>query len=263
MLLIDNTLFNGESITKLRLEYMYPYVDKFYICEHRYTYQGKKKETLFFQTCFEWFVPYLDKIVFLVDDTLPPGGAWSVEKHHRNYSVQAIKKTIQEPFLLMCADIDEIPNMEEIAEQKGSLYEQASHTPVYLIQKLFYYNLNWLVHGWDKAFLISDRLLQNKEDIEHIRCHEQKQKFVSNGGWHLSYFMSRKEILRKIESFSHSEFNNQTYKNEEFLDSCLKEGYDLFRRREFPRHKQQDPYQQSFPPCFLIFHEDLLLEQRV
>ena len=261
MKLIDHTLFNGELITKLRLEYMYPFIDKFYICEKRYTYQGKKKDTLFIETCFQWFLPYLDKIVFLIDEVPPSGNAWSVEKQHRNYAVPFILRDFTEPFLCINADIDEIPNMEALMLQKESLYAQASKAPVYLMQKLYYYNLHWFVHGWDKAFLITDSLLRQNGDIEQYRCHAPKQQIFAEGGWHLSYFMTRAEILRKIESFSHTEFNNDHYKNNAFIDSCLKEGYDLFRRREFPKHKYQDSSQHSYPPCFHTFHTQLLALQ--
>jgi len=44
---IDSFMYNGEKVVELRLEYLYPYVDKFYIYEGRYTHQGKRKEELF------------------------------------------------------------------------------------------------------------------------------------------------------------------------------------------------------------------------
>ena len=38
VLFIDSFLFNGEDFVKLRLEYLYNYVDYFYIVESIYTF---------------------------------------------------------------------------------------------------------------------------------------------------------------------------------------------------------------------------------
>ena len=51
-----------------------------------------------------------------------------------------------------------------------------------------------------------------------------------NGGWHFSYFMSAADIARKLNSFGHSEYNKDQYKNTDHLRKCLLEGKDLFNR---------------------------------
>ena len=67
---IDSFLFNGEQIVKLRLEYLYKFVDYFYVVESIYTFTGIKKEFYYIDRCSEWFTPYLDKIRFIKIDEL-------------------------------------------------------------------------------------------------------------------------------------------------------------------------------------------------
>lgn len=51
-----------------------------------------------------------------------------------------------------------------------------------------------------------------------------------NGGWHFSYFMSAADIARKLNSFGHSEYDKDQYKDTDHLRKCLLEGKDLFNR---------------------------------
>ena len=68
VLFIDSFLFNGEELVKLRLEFLYKYVDYFYIVESNYTFSGNKKEFYYIDRCSDWFTPYLDKIKFIKID---------------------------------------------------------------------------------------------------------------------------------------------------------------------------------------------------
>jgi hypothetical protein len=65
VLFIDSFLFNGEEIVKLRLDYLYNYVDYFYIVESMYTFTGNKKEEFYLDKYSEWFEPYKNKIKFI------------------------------------------------------------------------------------------------------------------------------------------------------------------------------------------------------
>ncbi len=74
-------------------------------------------------------------------------------------------------------------------------------------------------------------------------------------GWHLSYFMSLDEIIRKINSFSHIEYNTDEMKNKEHIKECLKNGNDLFKRKDniLVRYIHDD-----FPECFKKFNKTIL-----
>ena len=50
-------------------------------------------------------------------------------------------------------------------------------------------------------------------------------------GWHLSYFLSRAGIRRKLEAFAHRECDSEAVKASAHIDACFAEGRDLFDRK--------------------------------
>ena len=263
MKVLDNFLFNGELIVKLRLKYLYEFVDRFYICEKRYTHQGKRKEQLFIGIFSDWFVDYKDKCVFLIDESEPFETSWKSENYHRNFSAKYILEDFpEEKILLICADVDEIPNIALLHNNKEHIYELAKQGSISLKQKMYYYNLNWFVHDWYHAFIINDIVLKENAELEIYRAKKGKFAGTILCGWHFSYFMEKKDILRKIESFAHTEYNLNEYKNEEFIDDCILYGQDLYRRDWIPSFTRETPEEQGYPKEIIEFHNELLNRQR-
>ena len=259
---IDSFLFNGEPIVQLRLAYLFPHVDTVYICEQRYTHQGQRKETLYIDTYKEWFAPYISKIRFLIDESEPLTNAWKSENGHRNFAATAIAEDYPtDPFLLICADVDEIPNIDFLLQEQDKIYAHASKGPVYLQQKMYYYNLHWFVHPWDHPFIINDILFRTGNTLQSYRDKNYQNATFIPCGWHFSYFMEREDILRKIESFAHTEYNSEDYKSAEYIDKCLMFGLDLYHRTWMPSFTREDPEEQGYPPIFLEFHTALLSRQ--
>ncbi len=162
MLWFDSSLFIGDIIIKLRLEYLYDSVDKFYITEQRYTYQGERKEQLYFEKYAEWFEPYKSKIVFLVDEELQEGISWNQEFNHRKYSSPIIIEENQgKKYIVSFCDCDEIPNKDVINMKKNEIYDKTYTGAVFLIQKMFYYNLNWSIGSWMSSFIINNKCLED------------------------------------------------------------------------------------------------------
>jgi hypothetical protein len=96
MLWIDTIMFNGEEIINLRLNYLYPHVARFYICEQRYTHQGVKKDQLFIEKMKSVFEPYLDKIKFIIDERdFSKMNTWQIENIQRNYPVPTILEDLR------------------------------------------------------------------------------------------------------------------------------------------------------------------------
>ena len=52
---------------------------------------------------------------------------------------------------------------------------------------------------------------------------------IINGGWHFSYLQSPEEILNKIRSFSHGEFNENTL-DKSIIESKILKSEDIFNR---------------------------------
>jgi hypothetical protein len=56
---------------------------------------------------------------------------------------------------------------------------------------------------------------------------------MEGGGWHLSYFLSSKDIARKIESFPHREFDHEQFKVGDHVKRCVQTGADILMRDDF------------------------------
>ena len=53
---------------------------------------------------------------------------------------------------------------------------------------------------------------------------------ILHGGWHLSYFLSKEDIVRKVESFPHREYDLMEFKTHQHVEDCLQKGLDLYKR---------------------------------
>jgi hypothetical protein len=237
---IDTIMFNGDLVVKLRLEYLYNYVSKFYICEQRYTHQGQRKDILYIEKYSEWFDKYRDKIVFVVDEECPDVdylkiNIWVCEIRHRNYTVPFILKN-HEKFICTVCDCDEIPDREVIIKNFNNLYENSKTGVIKMTQDFFYYNFDWFVSKWSRPFIISDILLRESNEFQNYREDLGQINGYIDCGWHFSYFMDSDEIIRKLESVSETfEENNKNFniieiKNKDHIEKCIRDGCDLFMR---------------------------------
>ena len=228
---IDSTMFNGDLIMKLRLKYLYPHVDKFYICEQRYTHQGTRKTELFFDKCKEWFIPYLDKILFIVDETFYTGGSSVCELAHRNYSVTKILEDMKDKkYIVSVCDCDEIPDHSIVMKERHGIYTKTSKGALHMSQELFYYNFTCKFEvRWESPFFINDSLLNIYKNFSNFRSgHIPCLRETLQCGWHCSYFMSNNDIVRKLQSFCHPEYNTPEYTNKEFIEKCITNRISLF-----------------------------------
>ena len=117
------------------------------------------------------------------------------------------------------------------------------------MQFLFYYKLNLLskntYNKWEGSRICKKKYLKSFEDLRtNIRKKNLKYKFyridkfylekniklINNGGWHFSYLMNIKEIIKKIKSSTHTEYNKKEYTNPKIIEKRIREGKDLFNR---------------------------------
>ena len=261
MLWFDNFLFNGEEIVKLRLKYLYEHVDTFYICEKRYTHQGGRKDALFFEKNADWFSPYLNKIVFITDETPSYEDSWRNENTHRNYSRQFIlEKNKDVKYILSVCDCDEIPDATVVMKNKDKIYQITNNGAIKMKQEFFYYNLNWkMADMWYHSFFINDSSLLKEPFVEKFRTTSKNIVGVIDCGWHLSYFMTPPEIVRKIESFAHTECNKEEFKPREFIRDCIVYGNDIYKRGHIVIQRNTA---NNYPEVVWKFHEDLVSAQR-
>ena len=250
---VDTFLFNGDLIAKLRLAYLYPHVDKFYVVEQRYTYQGQRKEVLFVESCKDWFEPYMDKVIFVVHEDLHPGSSWDREYAHREAVRPYLLKEAVTPCLISICDCDEIPDVAMVNAMRQPLYNMCSQGAVFLKQKFFYYNFKWYSGSTtDRGFFLSDKHIGDPTTIQQFREGKGATGVKLSCGWHFSYFFSAAEIRRKLESFAHTECNTPRFKDMDHIRRCIREGQDLFGR-----NMTFQPYTNPFPSEFDVFKREL------
>ena len=69
-----------------------------------------------------------------------------------------------------------------------------------------------------------------------VRClsffhfYKIKWNIIKNGGWHFSFLMQPTEIIKKIKSFAHDEFNKKEFLEINEIEKKIKLGEDLFNR---------------------------------
>ena len=55
-------------------------------------------------------------------------------------------------------------------------------------------------------------------------------QIISDGGWHFSYLQEVELIVKKINSFSHGEYNDPRLVNKKLIQDKINSGIDIFNR---------------------------------
>ncbi len=239
MLFIDTFLFNGDWITKLRLKYLSPYVDFFYVVEGRYTFSGKRKDILFKDVYAEWFEEYKDKVRFLVNEECPLPNPWHEEIHMRNLVTEHIMSDLDgKEYMVAYCDADEIYDIFRLPP-KAELLEKGKTKVIFPEMKLYYYRFTHRIAGysWVMPFFLHSSKLHFDLNVDEIRVMKQRDGepvdalVLPGTGWHFSYFSDISEIRRKIQSFAHTDLATEENVSDDNIARALREGGDLFRRQ--------------------------------
>jgi len=59
---------------------------------------------------------------------------------------------------------------------------------------------------------------------------DKRNMQILNGGWHFSFLQSPQDIIKKIQSYSHGEFNTAEITNERNIKKKILTGSDIFNR---------------------------------
>jgi beta-1,4-mannosyl-glycoprotein beta-1,4-N-acetylglucosaminyltransferase len=79
-------------------------------------------------------------------------------------------------------------------------------------------------------------------------------------GWHFSFFLSIKDIQRKIRSFAHTEFNVPHITDTVEIERRIRDGLDVFSRVNL--NIAIEPMTDQFPSLFKKYNEELLEIQK-
>jgi beta-1,4-mannosyl-glycoprotein beta-1,4-N-acetylglucosaminyltransferase len=221
-MIIDSfTFFNELDILEIRLKELYNVIDYFVLVESPQAYSGVKKP-LFFEENKKRFSKYLDKIVHVKLDGLPPlisdtelNRFW-LQHYQRNQILGGlIRLDLSQNDIVMISDVDEIPHKKVIEKidniisyDKVLVFKQLL-LPYYLEGEPEYDDVEWLGttafrYQMCGKYLPQDlrTIIVNAGRIYNQSYANEKTVFVDNAGWHLTYFGGTTCYHYKTSNFS-------------------------------------------------------------
>ena len=217
MAIIDIFSFNGElDILELRLNILDKVVDQFIICESDETFTGLKKP-LYFQENKERYAKWLPKIKHFVmasgdvvldrESNASPGVPHNLHWWRREFtqkeSMRYALTHLKDDDMVFIGDADEIWNPENIPT--GGRWK--------LEQLVYAYYLNTRSSEWWEGTSVMPYKDIRNNTLDNLRAHDIHRAYMraptlKNGGWHFTNIGGIDFIKRKLQSYSHQEFNN-------------------------------------------------------
>jgi beta-1,4-mannosyl-glycoprotein beta-1,4-N-acetylglucosaminyltransferase len=267
--------FNEDMLLELRFETLWNFVDYFVISEASYTHAGQDRSTEF---DINKFNKYASKIRYLRLDERPigPNNFWKNENFIRNNVANGLFDAEPDDLILI-SDLDEIPRPEMISQYRPT-FKRAD-----LIQNYYSYYLNnyWI------GDINHEGQLMPKSNIWHgtkITTHKHFVSFfrgnatsvrifksfgflrglkrvwfkffqnqvIQDGGWHFTWIFPIENIIKKIESTAHQEFNHEAHKSRDRILQLIMSGRDI--NKPHARYKIQDINDRF--PTYLIKNQD-------
>ena len=228
--------FDEEMILDLRLNILNKYVDYFVIVESCFNHKGEKRDLCFNIKNFKKFEKKIKYVIADYNDDYDIknhiGGESVIEKHQRNKLIDGIEHASQNDLIIL-SDSDEIPDLKKINEIKKNKKFIA------FSQKMFMYKLNLQSldeNNWIGSKVTFKKHITSMQDLRDLkfknypfwRVDKYNQEII-NGGWHFSFLQTPQQILTKIKSFSHGEYNKGDINEKNIQEKILK-NEDIFDR---------------------------------
>ena len=169
---------------------------------------------------------YLDKIVWVVDDDMPPAtattDAW-VREHHQREALRAGLDALglADDDWCLVTDCDEIPATDVLA----ALRARGDDSVCALSMRCYYYSFKW---RWKDAWAFYPKAAPWSAVRRH-GCQALRMAppavVLRDGGWHLSYFGNADFVRNKLRNFAHQEFN--TDRDLARVEARMREGRNL------------------------------------
>jgi beta-1,4-mannosyl-glycoprotein beta-1,4-N-acetylglucosaminyltransferase len=222
----EGILFHNEvDMLRMHLGTMAPVVDRFVIVEGAYTFSGQKKPQLNFIANQALYAEWLNKIDYLVVDLPPNSNRWVNEHRQRDYIGTGLDKAAPDDIVLI-SDADEIANPEFV----GNISYHSSG-PVAFDTWTYYYYLDYMMEPQEPTSC-KCIVMGRKRDMHTPQSFRDLRLSVTSvkAGWHFSYLGGVKAIQEKISAFSHSEYDQDYYKDPQHLNVAMASRRDLFDR---------------------------------
>ena len=233
--------FDEDLVLDLRLNILNNYVDKFVIAEATKDHTGKDKKLNFNINNFSKFK---NKISYIIVEDMPTNlkfykKNWPVhhlrDQHQRNALARGYEDSNDDD-LIMISDIDEIPDPNKI-----KIFDVKNKYACF-IQKNFQSKINLLNisdKNWMGTKIIKKKYIKSPQWLRNIKTAKpsfwkfykpRQPQLIYDGGWHFSFLKNPKGISKKIQSYSHSEYNKSIYTDEKKIAERINNRIDIFDR---------------------------------
>ena len=260
MKIFDCFTFNDEnSILEIRLNEMNKYVDFFVIIEFGENHQGKKKGKRINEKILNNFA---NKIRYMYVEKFEENmNSWQRENFQRDYIQKALYDADKEDVIII-SDLDEIPNLKKInLENIGN--------SVYAFKQInCMYKFNLVRDfSWFGSKLCKFKKLKSPQWLRSLKVHKKYNyfridkffsknyifnfKIIENGGWHFGWIRSVDEIIDKVNSFAHLEFNNSKFKNNNYIYNCIENNVNFLNTEE-----KLEIIKMEFLPEYIVINKD-------
>lgn len=264
-MIVDTFLFFQElDLLDIRLEYLYPVVDKFIILEACQSFRGNPKEYVF-EKNIKRYSKFIDKIEYLkieqiyysyydLADYLENSNCKINNKinnfirNHKHYDKNnlshlldsfhreclhiGLKKICRPNDIVILSDLDEIPLFNVIRNIKKENFE--NYPKVFIQHEFQYFLNNYSNSNWYGSIICPYRLLSNIS-LNEMRLRSINFTKIANGGYHFTSIGNLKSIKNKIENWGHPEFDHKLIINN--IEKNISHGKDIFYR--FKRYKNK------------------------
>lgn len=203
-MIIDAFIFYNEvDLLHMRLEELYPVVDKFILVQAHHTFRGVPKEKTFRRDDPQW-APYIDKIDDITVGLSGGKDAWEREAYQRNVISTELEYNgwYKEDDIVMISDVDEIPRRAIVKWLPEALQFEQYVNGVQFEMDMFYYALNLYKGKWTSLKALPVGKVDTAQQVRH-----REYPTILGAGWHYSYLGDDEFIANKLRSFSHSELD--------------------------------------------------------
>ena len=237
MKIYDCFSFNDENhLLEIRLNELNEYVDYFIIVEFGENHQGNPKGKNIDLNLIEKFKNKLR--YYFVDKFNISNDPHGRDQFQRNYAQKGLYDAKDEDIIII-SDIDEIPNLKNLN------FDSIKENIIAFSQNHSMYKFNLILEEkWIGTKLCKYKKLKSPQWLRSLRVKKKYNilridkllspryvlnfNIIENGGWHFGWLRNADSIISKLESYCHSEHNNEFYKDKKFIEKCKNEKKNFF-----------------------------------
>jgi beta-1,4-mannosyl-glycoprotein beta-1,4-N-acetylglucosaminyltransferase len=191
--------FNELDILEIRLNILDKHVDFFVLGESEQTFSNKTKP-LFYQENKKRFEKWKDKIIHVIHPSTSLTNSFEIAGFQKDNLKNGLFNASDDDIVYF-GDVDEIWKPKEIDNK------------VYNLKQLnyCYFLNNRSSEQWVGTIVSKYKNIKNGS-LNYYRANHTNE--LDDGGWHFTNMGGVEQILKKIDSYDHQEFNNDYHKSQ-------------------------------------------------